>query len=212
MDLPRFASLQSYQLSIPFCIFHPSFCDGYFLCAREISSILKQIIQSISWFHLSQHSISHFPLFQQKLIKPGRRYGSQTQRQTWWDSGLRPCISQKKEESALLAVLPAFSVLTCEMAVGELYREIFCGVTKPIPKGGLSLLIRVRTLQLRAISAPFHFLPSSSNQPLQAKGQKPNSPKFSSPVSSMQLHSSFLMNLPILRNGLPVSWASRYSL
>ena len=98
------------------------------------------------------------------------------------------------------------------MAVGELYREIFRGVTKPIPKGGLSLLIRVRTLQLRAISAPFHFLPSSSNQPLQAKGQKPNSPKFSSPVSSMQLHSSFLMNLPILRNGLPVSWASRYSL
>lgn len=118
-DQPRFVSLQSYQLSIPFCIFHPSFCDGYFLCAREISSILKQIIQSISWFHLSQHSISHFPLFQQKLIKPGRRYGSQTQRQTWWDSGLRPCISQKKEESALLAILPAFSVLTCEMAVGE---------------------------------------------------------------------------------------------
>lgn len=132
-DLPRFASLQSYRLSIPFCIFHPSFCNGCLLCAREISSILKKIIQNISWFHLSQHSISHFPLFQQKLIKPGRRYDSQTQRQTRRDSGLRSCISQKKEESALLAALPTFSVLTCKMAVSKPHQESFHGVNKPIP-------------------------------------------------------------------------------
>ena len=70
-----------------------------------------------------------------------------------------------------------------------------------------------KILQLQAVSlAPIHFLWKSSTQPLQAKGQKPNSPKFFSFLSSIQLHFSFLMNLPIPRNGLPVSWASRSSL
>ena len=71
----------------------------------------------------------------------------------------------------------------------------------------------LKILQLRAVSlAPIHFLCKSSMQPLQAKGQQPSSPKFSSPVSSIQRHFPFLMNLPIPSNGLPVSWASRSSL
>ena len=70
-----------------------------------------------------------------------------------------------------------------------------------------------KILQLGAVSlAPIHFLCKSSTQPLQAKGQKPNSPKFSSLLSSIQFHFSFLMNLPIPRNGLPVSWTFRSSL
>ena len=69
----------------------------------------------------------------------------------------------------------------------------------------------LKILQLRAVSlAP---LPVQELHATLASQR--SATKFSKvllPISSIQLHFSFLMNLPIPSNGLPVSWASRSSL
>lgn len=155
------------QSTFPFCVFPLFFYNGYLPCAREISLILKQIIRNISWLHVSQHSISHFPLFQATLAKPVRCCSSQTQRQARYS---RRHIFQKNSQCSLPSCLLPLELLARCLLEDCTERAFRWGHTHPQGE--------------RCGSTPsheFHLLPSwHPYSALPDKAEKPHSPYRSS--------------------------------
>lgn len=166
---PACCSIHCLVLSASFCPYvHLSFCNGYVLSARELSSILKHIIQTIPWCHIKWTFNVSLSLVSTKASWATRVLQSSDTKASMIPS--QPLPPYFSKDYSTLSHLPVFSLITCKMASRELYWKVWHDGTTFIAKSETLPLLR----GLQNPPTP-HCLPGSSS-PLSGHHYSPLKP------------------------------------